>query len=102
MSILHTVNKSAFSHNVLSSCLSVCQPGDSILLIEDGVLSGMYCTSLAERLESAQLKGLKIFALRDDVEARGLQEKLVSSISILDYSDFVQLCIDHNCVQSWY
>lgn len=102
MSILHTVNKSAFSHNTLKSCLSVCQSRDSILLIEDGVFSGILNAPTALQLESARLEGVEIFALFEDIEARGLQEKLAPGITVVDYTGFVQLSIDHNCVQSWY
>lgn len=102
MSTLHTVNKSPFSHSTLSSCLSVCAHDDGILLLEDGVFGAMATSPSAQELKNILARGVKVYALRSDVRARGIEEKLLAEIQLTDYDEFVQLSIQHRCVQSWY
>lgn len=102
MSTLHTINKSPFLHATLASCLQVCGKQDGILLLEDGVFGGLSSAPCAEELSAMIEAGVKVYALAGDVNARGLQEKLRSDILTTDYNGFVQLSIEHNCVQSWY
>ena len=102
MSTLHTINKSPFSHATLASCLQVCGKQDGILLLEDGVFGGLISAPCAEELSTLINSGMKVYALINDVNARGLQEKIRSDIYLTDYNGFVRLSIEHNCVQSWY
>jgi tRNA 2-thiouridine synthesizing protein B len=102
MSTLHTINKSPFAHSTLASCLQVCGKQDGILLLEDGVFGGLSSAPCAEELSAMITGGVKVYALTSDVSARGLQEKLRNDIIVTDYNGFVQLSIEHNCVQSWY
>jgi|SRR3954468_22318671 len=102
MSTLHTVNKSPFSHTTLTSCLQVCSKLDGILLLEDGVFGGLASAPCTEDVSELINAGVQIYALATDVNARGLQEKIRKDITVIDYNDFVQLSIKHNCVQSWY
>jgi tRNA 2-thiouridine synthesizing protein B len=102
MSTLHTINKSPFSHTTLASCLQVCSKEDGILLLEDGVFGALTSSPYAEELNAMIEAGVKVYALKSDVNARGLQEKIPSSIQLTDYNGFVQLSINHKCVQSWY
>ncbi len=102
MSTLHTVNKSPFTHTTLLSCLQICGEDDGILLLEDGVFGAMKSSPCTEQLSIIMQKGIKIYVLMGDVKARGLQEKLHPDIHITDYNGFVQLSIEHRCVQSWY
>lgn len=102
MSTLHTVNKSPFSHKTLASCLSICAEDDGILLLEDGVFGGMVTSPCAIKLKDLINQGVKVYALDSDVKARGIGEKLDQGIILTDYSGFVQLSIDHRCIQSWY
>ncbi len=102
MSILHTINKSPFSHTILLSCLQICGKDDEILLLEDGVFCAIKGSPYMEELSATIQKGIKVYALVSDVKARGLQEKLCPNIHITDYNGFVQLSIKHQCTQSWY
>lgn len=102
MSTLHTINKSPFAHTTLASCLQVCGKQDGILLLEDGVFGALTSAPCAEELSTLIGTGLKVYVLADDVNARGLLEKIRSDIQLTDYNGFVQLSIEHNCVQSWY
>lgn len=102
MSTLHTINKSPFSHATLASCLQVCGKQDGILLLEDGVFGALSSAPCAEELSAMIKTGIKVYALVGDANARGLQKKLRSDVLLTDYNGFVQLSIEHNCVQSWY
>jgi tRNA 2-thiouridine synthesizing protein B len=102
MSTLHTINKSPYSHNALSSCLKICTENDGILLLEDGVFGTLTSAPGAEELQALIKRGVKVFALINDIKARGLEEKLAQDIELIDYNKFVRLTLDHRCVQSWY
>lgn len=102
MSVLHTVSKSSYSHGALLSCLDTCNEKDGLLLIEDGVFSAMSISPGADAIQMLHQRGLRIYALKNDVDARGLQDKLAENISLIDYDTFVSLALEHQCVQSWY
>lgn len=102
MSTLHTINKSPYSNNSLSSCLKVCNDHDGILLLEDGVFGAINSTPGATELQELIQQGIKVFALANDLKARGLGDKLAPNITPIDYNNFVQLTLEHRCVQSWY
>lgn len=97
--ILNTVNKSPFSHNTLNDCLSVCMNKCSVLLIEDGVLAGK-----AGALEDvfATNPQIDFYALKADVEARGIADSYSPSVIIIDDAEFVSLVVQHKTIQSWY
>jgi tRNA 2-thiouridine synthesizing protein B len=102
MGTLHTLNKSPFSHTTSLSCFTICDKGDSILFIEDGVLGALPSSPYTAHIDKLIQKGVKIYALEGDVKARGIQQKLDQRVCITDYDGFVQLSIEHSRVQSWY
>ncbi len=102
MSTLHTVNKSPFEQRTLSACINVCQPGDAILLIEDGVYGALPASPEANALAVLLSRQVKIFALEADLQARGLSDRLSSHVTVVNYEEFVSLCVAHNTIQSWY
>ena len=98
--LLHTVNKSPESSDALASCLRAALPGAQILLLEDGVYAARRGSPSAEQMVA--LAGLRCYALRADVEARGLLELVAAEIELVDYTDFVRLSVECHAVQSWY
>lgn len=102
MSTLHTINKSPYTHSTLASCIKICAENDGILLLEDGVFGSITSAPQAEELQALIKNGVAVYALINDVKARGLEEKLAPNIKTIDYNGFVQLTLDHRCVQSWY
>lgn len=102
MSTLHTVNKSPFSHTTLASCLGVCQPGDALLLIEDGVYGALASSPHAEQLRRARDAGVRLYALDSDLSARGLSGQQMDGIELTDYAGFVRLSAQQQRTQSWY
>ncbi len=87
MAILHLVNRAA----TLGDCLKIVAATDAIILIEDGVYAGCMPSSTQTR----------VYALREDVLARGLTERLAPDIEVVGYDEFVQLACDHQPIVSW-
>jgi len=102
MSILHTVNKSAFTHQTLSECLSVCGSGHSILFIEDGVYGVTNRSPCREAIEALQTRGVQFYVLDAAIEARGIKNLLIQEVHIASDEEFVDLVVQHTAVQSWF
>ncbi|ANG62681.1 hypothetical protein A8C75_09420 [Marinobacterium aestuarii] len=93
---LHTLNRAPSNAALLADCLRACSSGDTLLLIEDGA----YCALAGQPI--AWPIGVTVCALAADVAARGLDNRLASSIEQVDDAGFVQLCCEHARVISWY
>lgn len=98
--MLHTINKSPFDHNTFETCLRFAQQGSAVLLIEDGVYAAARDTAVSKQVQEA-LKSVSIYALKPDVEARGMQNRVMDGVRLVDYEGFVDLVVEHNAVQSW-
>ena len=98
--MLHTVNKSPFEHNALETCLRFARQGAAVLLIEDGVYAAAQNTAVSQQVQEA-MKSVAIYALKPDVEARGMQDRVMDGVRLVDYGGFVDLVVEHNAVQSW-
>ena len=98
--MLHTVNKSPFDNSSLQTCLKYARQGSAVLLIEDGVYAAARDTAVSKQMQEA-LKRVAIYALKPDVEARGMQGRVMDGVRLVDYEGFVDLVVEHNAVQSW-
>jgi len=98
--ILHTVNKSPFEKNTLTSCLKHCKDGSSLLLIEDGVFAALSGTTFSEKVTEA-MKKMNVYVLEPDLNARGVQDRLIDGIKKVDYAGYVDLAIEHDTVDAW-
>lgn len=97
--LLHTINKSPFSHSALSDCLRLCSDDATIVLIEDGVYAAL---ADAQWIEKISARCSNIYALAPDIAARGLSERIAGAVKLIDYVGFVELCCTHSTIQSWY
>lgn len=97
--LLHTVSQSPHAGPALDSCLRAAAPGSHILLIEDAVYAGRRLSDASTALTSS---GCRVYALRADVEARGLLDSMATGIELIEYSEFVALAVECHTVQSWY
>lgn len=97
--MLHTINKSPYTHQHLADCLRVCSADDVILLIEDGVYAAL---TDSEWIKSISAKVARIYALQPDADARGLGDRIATEVNSIDYDGFVQLCIDQPNMLAWY
>lgn len=98
--MLHIVNKSPFERNALDSCLRFGRDGSAVLLIEDGVYAVTRGNAAEPKIRAA-MSQMKIYALRPDLEARGMQDAVIVGIELVDYGGFVDLVTGHAAVQSW-
>ena len=97
--LLHTVSQSPDAGPALESCLRVLSPGSKILLLADGVYAGRRLSDASTALTSS---GCVVYALRIDVDARGLAGRMATGIQLVEYADFVRLATECHAVQSWY
>jgi len=93
--MLHIVNKSPAQTRSLDSCLRLTQPGQALLLIEDGIYAATSAGTVAA------MKDLKVYVLQPDVEARGMKGRIVEGVTPVDYAGFVDLVAEHSSNQSW-
>lgn len=101
MSILHTVNKSPFETNSLSSCLKHVQKGDAVLLLEDGVYGALKGTIASGDIWGKRVD-VRFYVMSPDLAARGLAgSQLIDGLNLIDYAGFVDLVTKHKTSQAW-
>lgn len=98
--MLHIVNKSPYERNALESCLRLALPGAALLLIEDGVYAATRGNVVEARLQEA-MQHIEVYALRPDLEARGMAERVIQGVKLVDYEGFVDLVCERPNCQSW-
>ena len=98
--MLHIVNKSPFQTSAFDSCLRLAQAGSALLLIEDGVYAATAGSAAEPRLRDACAR-LQVYALRPDMDARGVAAKAAEGVTLIDYAGFVDLAVAHPTSQSW-
>lgn len=98
--MLHIVNKSPLEKTSLDSCLATAQPGAAILLIEDGVYAATRGNAAEPKLRDA-MGQYKVYALGPDMEARGMADRVMDGVTLVDYGGFVDLVTEHPNCQSW-
>ncbi len=100
MATLHTVNKSPARGDALARCLRFAYHGDGVLLIEDGVYSGLRGSEALAELDA--LAGLcRVWVLDADARARGVEHRLAEWLGRVDDAGFVALAAEHDRVVSW-
>ena len=101
MSVLHIVNKSPYDRNSLDTCLRLAKADSAILLIEDGIYAVQNNAAAAEQVRAA-MKQHRVYALRPDLQARGISEdSMIDGITLIDYDGFVELTTEYDKLQSW-
>jgi tRNA 2-thiouridine synthesizing protein B len=96
--MLHIINKSPYDRPSLDSALKTGE--GAILLIEDGVYAAAKGGAAEARIKSAMGK-FKFYALTQDLEARGLADRVADGVTTVDYAGFVDLVAEFKTNQSW-
>lgn len=96
MSTLHTISRSP-SSALLASCTSLLEKGDGVVFIEDGIY---HCTD-SNKLSAIETP-VKLYALREDLIARGMLDRNAAKAEAINYDGFVQLCCEYDKVVSWF
>ncbi|UNK61715.1 sulfurtransferase complex subunit TusB [Buttiauxella ferragutiae] len=95
--MLHILQHSPF-HTDLESMLRCVKQGDELLLIQDAVIVALSGTKALDLLLAAPVS---IYALQEDIEARGLTAQISTSIGKVSYTDFVRLTVKHEQQITW-
>jgi len=98
--MLHIVNKSPYQARSLESCLRMALPGQAVLLIEDGVYAATAGSSTESQMRAAAGK-VKFYALKPDMDARGVSARALDNVTLVDYGGFVDLVAEHGTSNSW-
>jgi len=99
--MLHIVNKSPYQTRSLESCLRMALPGHAVLLIEDGIYAATTGSPMQASLGQALAQQVKLYALKPDLEARGMDSRVLPDVTLVDYSGFVDLVSEHPTANSW-
>ncbi|WP_193015789.1 sulfurtransferase complex subunit TusB [Proteus sp. FME41] len=89
--MLYTYSVSIYQSD-LEAFLSLLTKQDDVLLIQDGVLAVLEENPLLKYCLQQQIS---IYALIDDVLARGLKDQASHHIKLINYHDFVDLTVKH-------
>ncbi|MET6676009.1 sulfurtransferase complex subunit TusB [Citrobacter amalonaticus] len=95
--MLHTLHRSAW-HSDFSAILRLLAEGDELLLLQDGVTAAVEGSRF---LESLQNTPITVYALKEDIDARGLGGQISDSVVRVDYTDFVRLTVKHASQMAW-
>ena len=98
--LLHVLSKNAQQGSAFDSCLRAAAPGSVLLLIEDAVYAAVAGSDSAAQIREQDK--LRVCILREDIEARGLQDLVIEGLEWVDYAGFVALSTECHAVQSWY
>ncbi|MFY0677022.1 MAG: sulfurtransferase complex subunit TusB [Neptuniibacter sp.] len=94
---LHILNQAPDKTSVIQDMLIALSPEDAIILIEDGVIA-----ALQPPFNGQSETDTPVFALKADLLARGLTERLSKTITIIDDAEFVELCCKYSKTISWF
>ncbi|QJC37429.1 sulfurtransferase complex subunit TusB [Enterobacteriaceae endosymbiont of Donacia thalassina] len=99
--MLYTLFNSPSSCN-FSLLLNILNKNDDLLLIQDGVIAGLKNSIFMEEIIKMQQKTkILIFAINDDILARGLNINISTKIIRIDYIKFVDLVIKNKQQILW-
>ncbi len=99
MSTLHLLSHSPFTDSRFDSCLALLAAGDALLLSGDAVYALQPGSQPLQTLQQSGT-GIAVFALFEDLQARGLSA-VPGQVTAIDYAGFVELCIAYTRVNSW-
>lgn len=92
MSTLHQLN----AQHKLTNCLKILAADDCLLLIESAVALVVE-TSFLQQLPA----GLKVLALSDDLQARGLLAACPAEVQVISDAEWVKATLGADRVCSW-
>lgn len=98
--MLHIVNKSPSDRNSVDTCLGHVKSGSAVLFIEDAVYAATKGT-IAEAKVTAVMPDVAVYVLEPDLNARGMQGRVLDGVKLVDYGGFVDLVTEHSTCQSW-
>ncbi|WP_312227977.1 sulfurtransferase complex subunit TusB [Pseudescherichia sp.] len=95
--MLHTLRHSPWQCDI-ATLLRTMQEGDDLLLLSDGVAAAVKGSRYLDLLLAAPIS---VYALQEDVDARGLSGQISNSVVLVSYTDFVSLTVKHAAQIAW-
>ncbi|CAM6458175.1 MULTISPECIES: sulfurtransferase complex subunit TusB [Citrobacter] len=95
--MLHTLHRSPWQSD-FTSLQRLLAEGDALLLLQDGVIAAIEGSHFLETLRNAPIT---VYALKEDIDARGLGGQISDSVVRVSYTDFVRLTIQHTSQLAW-
>lgn len=95
--MLHTLRHSPWQCDI-AELLRMLQPGDDLLLLQDGVNAAL---AGGRYLESLLAAPITVYVLEEDIRARGFAAQISGSVVRVGYNDFVRLAVKHSAQMAW-
>ena len=89
--MLYTIATSPFNCD-FPAMLRLVTHQDAVLLIQDGVIAAI---EHSKHFSELQKTGAQIYVLDADINARGLQNIISKTVSLVTYQGFVKLTVAH-------
>lgn len=102
MKSLHLISVSPGTGSALTDGLRAADTGDTVLLTQDGVLGAVSGAASTSLLDAAMSRGISVYALLPDVDARGIAHRLHPACRLVDDNGFVELTERHPRILSWF
>ena len=99
MTILHIIQQSPQQTSSLKNCLQRIGDQDAVILIEDAVYALLYQQDAHWQSLSSDIM---IFALQEDILARGLDGLTLRPHQSVNYNGFVDLSVKYDKSQTWF
>lgn len=95
--MLHTLSRSPYQID-LDAMLRNVGSEDAVLLFQDGVSGAL---ANAAMLRPILAVGVPVYALKEDVMARGMVAQISSKVVLIGYNEFVKLTAQHSGQMAW-
>ncbi|USD39243.1 sulfurtransferase complex subunit TusB [Ferrimonas sp. SCSIO 43195] len=95
MNVLHTLSQSPNDSHRHQLAIDYASAGDGLLLMQDAVVAATL-SDFAKLLHDRPC-----YALKEDLQARGLLKRVLAPITVIDYPQFVDLTLHYDKVQAW-
>jgi len=102
MKTLHLVSVAPTAGSALADSLRAADRGDTLLLLQDGVLAAAASAACATLLDAAIARGVLFYVLLPDADARGIAHRLHAACRLVDDNGFVELTERHPRIVSWF
>lgn len=95
--MLHVLMKSPFETN-FSLIMNMLKETDDFLALQDGVLIALIDNVFLKKLICSSAK---LYIIREDVYARGINKNISEKFTLISYIHFVSLTIKHKTQMTW-
>lgn len=95
--MLYTLMHSPWQCDI-DTLVLLLQQDDDVLLLQDGVMAALSGSVMLEKLQKSPAT---LWVLQEDVAARGLVAQISTSVSCVNYTEFVALTAKHQQQIAW-